>query len=467
MVDSWASPYHPGPITTNIRIPGSKSLTNRYLVLAALGDQPSVIREPLVARDTVLMAKALEAMGMGMEFYDHELFIYPAPLHGATVEVGLAGTVMRFLPAVATLAEGPVHFDGDAGARVRPMDPVVQAIRQLGVDVTSATNADGQAVLPLTVHGRGHVDGGHLRIDASASSQFISALLLAAPRMKNGMELRHVGSAVPSTPHLDMTVDVLRSAGIDVSTFPKDAGPVREGHPAARWIVRPGIPDLGNVEVEPDLSNAGAFLAAAMVTGGSITIPSWPRSTTQPGDELRTIFSQMGAHVELSHGRLCVTGPSSIRALDRDLHDVGELVPTIAAVAAFADGTSVLRNIGQLRGHETDRLAALTAEFSKLGGKAWVEGDDLHITPMRLHGGVLETYADHRMATFAAIIGLRVEGVRIINVATTSKTLPQFTQMWTDMTHGISDIRPHIRYDESLVAEPGFSSSATTRQERA
>lgn len=443
---SWPAPYHPEPLSSTVYVPGSKSLTNRFLVLAALGDQPSVIRRPLVARDTLLMITALEAMGTGVEFYDNELFIYPAPLHGADVQVGLAGTVMRFLPAVAMLAHGPVHFDGDAAARLRPMDPVVEAIRSLGTPVESASNPSGQATLPLTVHGTGSVAGGRIVIDASASSQFISALLLAAPRMAHGLEIRHEGGELPSAPHIDMTVHVLRNAGIEVFTFPQDAGPVREGHPAVRWLVLPGIPDVGNVEVEPDLSNAGPFLAAAMVTGGTVTIPAWPRLTHQPGAQLRRIFTAMGATTSVAHNRLELSGPRIIQPIDMDLHHVGELVPTVAAVAAFANGTSALRNVGQLRHHETDRLSALCAEFAALGGTARTVGDDLIIEPAPLHAGVVSTYEDHRMATFGAIIGLRVPGVEIEDISTTSKTLPQFPHMWTDLTEGKSSVVPHNPY---------------------
>ncbi len=445
MSDVWSAPHHPEPLNSSIRIPGSKSLTNRFFVLAALGDQPSVIREPLVARDTILMAQALESMGVGLEFYDHELFVYPAPLHGARIQAGLAGTVMRFLPAVAMLAKGDVMIDGDAAARVRPMDPVLQAIKKLGVSVDHAVDARGHGVLPVTVHGTGTVEGGRIEIDASASSQFISALLLAAPRMANGLELRHVGATIPSSPHLEMTVEVLRDAGIEVFTFPKDAGPVRPGHPAVRWLVLPGVPDVGNVEVEPDLSNAGPFLAAAMVTGGTIEIPGWPRTTQQPGDTLRDIFTRMGAHARTASGRLILTGPKEILPLDLDMHDVGELVPTVASVAAFATGTSTLRNIGQLRGHETDRLNAITTELGRLGGRARVTGDDLIIEPAPLHAATVETYEDHRMATFAAVIGLRVPGVDVVNIETTSKTLPQFPQMWSDLVAGNASIQatPH------------------------
>lgn len=434
--NAWPAPTS-GPVNATVSIPGSKSLTNRYLVLGALGEDTAVVGHPLVARDTSLMADALVALGAKVEKTDDAWTITPGPFRSGAVETGLAGTVMRFIPPVAALADGPVVIDGDAAARVRPMDAIVDGLRALGVRVDAA-ELNGRPVLPLTVHGTGELAGGTLEIDASASSQFISALLLAAPRMTNGLDLRHVGAAVPSSPHIAMTCEVLRDAGIDVTELSADDAPASESAPAVRWLVRPGIPAMGTVEVEPDLSNAAPFLAAAMVTGGTVRVERWPRQTTQPGDELQTIFTQMGGRVERDGEDLVVFGPETVLPLDMDMHDVGELTPTIAAVAAFANGESHLRNIGQLRGHETDRLAALVAEFERLGARAWEDGDDLVIRPASLDGremagATLESYADHRLATFGAVIGLRVPGVRVVNIETTAKTLPGFVGMWDEL----------------------------------
>lgn len=443
----WQAPFVPPPIDATVVIPGSKSLTNRYFILAALCDKPSRIHNPLIARDTILMAHALESMGVEVDLGEDVTTITPAPLHGGSVHVGLAGTVMRFIPALAMLAEGTVHIDGDAGARQRPMGAIVDGLRQLGVRVEASQDVDGEDVLPLDIYGMGAggIEGGVVDIDSSASSQFISALMLAAPGTLSGLDIRHHGSTIPSTPHLEMTVDVLRQAGIGVETFSDIYSLNEVSSPAAhssRWFVHSGIPSLGEIHVEPDLSNAGPFLAAAMLTGGVVRIPDYPQETTQAGAFYRDIFEGMGAQSSLHDGVYELRGGEVIRGIDMDMHDVGELVPTVAAVCAFAQSPSVLRNIGQLRGHETDRLAALERELQRLGCLAQVLGNDLHIQPAELHAARLRTYNDHRMATFAAIIGLRVPGVEVENIATTAKTFPQFAQMWSELARGAGEIRP-------------------------
>ncbi|TBW21624.1 3-phosphoshikimate 1-carboxyvinyltransferase [Arcanobacterium bovis] len=415
----------------HVAIPGSKSLTNRYLVLAALSEAPVVIANPLQARDTELMRQALCALGVSIEErVDGETvtwIVTPRPLHGARINCGLAGTVMRFIPPLVALANGESVLDGDPQARLRPMTPIVDALRQLDVPVATASDA-----LPLRIQGAHRRHGGSVRIDASASSQFVSALLLAGARFEGGIDIYHDGGALPSMPHIAMTIDLLRQAGVIVHEAPN------------HWRVEPGSIQQANVTVEPDLSNAGPFLAAAMVTHGCVHIPFWPVSTTQPGREFVRIFELMGAqcvfHQQNSAacGVLELTGPEKIRGIDMNFHDVGELVPTVAAVACFADSPSALRDIGQLRGHETDRLAALCTEISKLGCEAHIVGDDLVIEPANCHNKVmhaahLESYADHRMATFAAIVGLRVPGVSVNNIETTSKTLPNFVELWEGM----------------------------------
>ena len=461
----WTAPQPSGPVRANVSLPGSKSLTNRYLLAAALGEEPAVIRRPLISRDTALMAQALTAMGAGVEGDGAAIVVTPGPLRGAHVDVGLAGTVMRFVPPIALFARGDVVFDGDEAARTRPIAPLVRALEQLGGQIAHSTSASGQASLPMTVKGKGAVTGGTVEIDASGSSQFVSALLLAAPRMERGLDIRHTGRRIPSAPHIAMTVDVLREAGIAVRAIDgsgrsgglspsvepspcngSDACGGLGAEPAdppgqpTRWTVEPGIPRIGDVTVEPDLSNAGPFLAAAMATGGE-TILDWPDSR-QPGSAYRELFEAMGARTRAADGRLALRGPATIAPLDADMHDVGELVPTVAAVAAFANGPSALRNIGQLRGHETDRLAALVAELTKVGATAQIEGDDLLIEPGPPKPATIETYADHRMATFGAILGLRIPGLRVANVETTAKTFPQFVDMWEDLAAGAEDVAP-------------------------
>ncbi|MFF0556764.1 3-phosphoshikimate 1-carboxyvinyltransferase [Streptomyces sp. NPDC004266] len=427
--DLWPAPYARGAVDATVTVPGSKSVTNRALVLASLAAEPGWLRRPLRSRDTLLMAEALRTLGVkieegvGPDGSGEAWRIIPSPLRGpATVDVGNAGTVMRFLPPVAALADGPVRFDGDPRSHERPLHGVIDALRALGARIDD----DGRGALPMTVHGAGGLDGGTVEIDASSSSQFVSALLLSAPRFNQGVEVRHVGGRLPSLPHIRMTVDMLRAVGAQVDE------PEHGGAPNV-WRVTPTGLRGRDLVVEPDLSNAQPFLAAALVTGGRVTIPDWPERTTQPGDELRRIFTEMGGSCELTEAGLTFTGTGRIHGIDVDLGEVGELTPGIAAVAALADSPSTLRGVAHLRLHETDRLAALTKEINELGGDVTETEDGLHIRPRPLHGGVFHTYHDHRMATAGAIIGLAVEGVEIEDVATTAKTLPDFPTMWTEM----------------------------------
>ena len=414
---SWPAPRAARPVRARVELPGSKSLTNRVLVVAALADGPSRIVAPLRARDTLLMADALRALGVDIQDADGDWLVRPGPLHGADVDTGLAGTVMRFLPPLAGLARGEVRFDGDPYARERPMATLLDGLRQAGVRVDDG----GRARLPFVVHGTGTVDGGSVRIDASASSQFVSGLLLSGARYAKGVEVVHTGaSAVPSQPHLDMTLDVLAAAGAE-------AAPGADGG----WRVEPGPLRGREWVVEPDLSNAAPFLAAALVTGGTVTVPRWPAATTQAGDRLRELLARMGADVRRAGDALSVTGGAQLLGLDADLHDVGELTPVLAALAALAGTPSRLSGIAHLRGHETDRLSALASEIRNLGGDVVEEPDALAIRPGALHGGTWHAYADHRMATAGAVIGLAVPGVEVDDIATTGKTLPDFPGMWS------------------------------------
>jgi 3-phosphoshikimate 1-carboxyvinyltransferase len=409
-----------------VEVPGSKSLTNRALVLAALADGPSAITGGLKARDTKLMIAGLRAMGTSISTKGGTWNVTPGILRGPThVDCGLAGTVMRFLPPVAGLATGDVRFDGDPRARMRPMGSILTALERLGVRIDD----DGRNSLPFTVRGTGTVPGGGVALDASASSQYVSGLLLAAARFDAGIDLRHRGPALPSLPHVAMTVEMLRESGISIAA--DDADPTD-----ARWVVAPGVIRAVDREIEPDLSNAAPFLAAAMVTAGRVTIPGWPRSTTQAGDQLRTILAEMGATVELTDEGLTLSGPDRIRGIDISLRDFGELTPVVAAVAALADSPSRLRGIGHLRGHETDRLEALSAQINALGGNVRARANSLRISPAPLHGGDFQTYDDHRMAMAAAVLGLRVPGLRVVDVDTTRKTLPGFPGMWQAMLDG-------------------------------
>lgn len=417
---TWAAPSIDHSLDVTVEVPGSKSLTNRLLILAALADGPGVLRGALRSRDADLMIAALRSLGVRILEGDEPstLHVQPGVLHGdVSIDCGLAGTVMRFIPPLAALADGAVHLDGDEGARVRPMSPVLDALRALEVGIDD----NGRGLLPLTVAGTGHVLGGSVDVDASGSSQFVSGLLLAGARFDDGLTVRHIGATLPSRPHIDMTVETLRAAGVEVEVGEDE------------WRISPGPIAARDVRVEPDLSNAAPFMAAALVSGGTVRVPGWPTASTQPGIHLPEILARLGATTSLDDGVLSVTGTGVIHGIDADLHAVGELAPNIAALAALADSPSRLHGIAHLRGHETDRLAALEAEINGLGGRCTQTEDGLLIEPAPLHGGTFRTYHDHRMATSAAILGLRVEGIKVENIATTAKTLPDFPQMWTGM----------------------------------
>ncbi|XAS63086.1 3-phosphoshikimate 1-carboxyvinyltransferase [Micrococcaceae bacterium Sec5.8] len=435
----WQAPLAGRPVDATLTLPGSKSLTNRYLVLAALADGPSRLRAPLHSRDSALMIEALRRLGAtitevpGDGGFGPDLTIKPisqdASADPAEVDCGLAGTVMRFVPPVAALRRGVTVFDGDPHARNRPMGPIIEALTGLGVHVGAPAGGRASS-LPFAVAGTGDVRGGHLVIDATASSQFVSALLLAGARFADGLHLEHrstqtPGEPVPSLDHINMTVAVLRGAGVAVDDS-------RPNH----WVVSPGPIRAFDVRIEQDLSNAGPFLAAALATRGTVRIPNWPLETTQVGDQWRSILTRMGATVTLSGGTLAVTGGPEIKGADFD--GTSELAPTVAALCALASGPSQLTGIAHLRGHETDRLAALVAEINRLGGDAEETADGLLIRPAPLHGGVVHSYADHRMATAGAILGLAVPGVQVEDIGTTAKTMPDFPALWAAMLVQVS-----------------------------
>ena len=424
----WLAPTRSVTLAASLSLPGSKSLTNRELVISAIADEPSLLRAPLHSRDSDLCVAALRQLGTTIEEvpgsggFGPDLRITPGELMGSTtIDCGLAGTVMRFVPALAALALGPTTFDGDEGARRRPMATLITALTELGADI----NDDGRRALPFTVHGRGALTGGEVTIDAGASSQFVSGLLLAAARFEQGLHLRHSGERLPSLPHIEMTIATLAGRGVTVQS------------PAVgEWIVAPSPIRGATIDIEPDLSNAAPFLAAALVTGGSVTITGWPAATTQVGATLAELLPLFGATVTRTADSLTVTGGERILAVDLDLSAAGELAPTLVALAALADGTSTITGIGHIRHHETDRLAALAAEINGLGGLVTELPDGLRIEPQPLHAGPWHTYEDHRMATSGALLGLVVPGIEIENVETTRKTLPQFVELWQTLATG-------------------------------
>jgi 3-phosphoshikimate 1-carboxyvinyltransferase len=451
---TWAAPAAPGPVSARIWLPASKSITNRALVLAALSDRPARIANPLRARDTLLAADALRALGT--EVRDDESVSGPvsgsvsASVSGSVsgsvsawlvtagqppagsqvrVEVGNAGTVMRFLPAVAALTSARVHFDGDERIRQRPIGPILTALRELGARIED----DGRGAAPFTVLGQGGIRGGTVTLDASGSSQLISGLLLAAPRFGQGIEIRHEGPPIPSAPHIAMTVRMLQAAGADVTE--SRSGSRAGGERPDGWRVRPGSLDLGSVTVEPDLSNAGPFLAAALVTGGTLSLPGWPQDSLQAAGPILDVLTRMGARCEVGADGLTVSGPGTVRGITADLRDVAELAPVLTAAAALAGTPSVFTGLAHTRRHETDRLAALAKEINALGGDVTELPDGLRVRPRPLRAAErpFGTYDDHRMVMAAAVLGLAVPGLRVAGAQTVAKTFPEFTDVWTDM----------------------------------
>ncbi|TVZ04069.1 3-phosphoshikimate 1-carboxyvinyltransferase [Trebonia kvetii] len=428
----WLAPSALGPVRATLRLPGSKSITNRALILAALSDSPSLVHGVLKARDSSLAIAALRALGCTVEENGADAAITPGalPLGSAvSVDVGNSGTVMRFLPAVAALTPAAVAFDGDPRARERPVGALLSALRTLGVSIDD----DGRGALPFTVHGTGSVPGGPVTLDASGSSQLVSGLLLAAPRFTNGVEVRHSGPPVPSLPHIEMTVRMLRDAGASVEAGSSD------GDRPDFWRVAPGPVNLGEFTVEPDLSNAGPFLAAALVTGGSVTIRDWPENSLQAADAILDVLTRMGATVTRSATGLTVTGSGTVNGVEADLRDIPEMCLPLTSAAALAAGPSAFTGVGHTRAQETDRLAAIVKEINAMGGEVSELPDGLSIRPRPLHapaGHAFETYDDHRMVMAAAVLGLGVPGIEVLNVATVGKTFPGFTEAWESLVRG-------------------------------
>jgi 3-phosphoshikimate 1-carboxyvinyltransferase len=415
----WAAPEAPAPITATVTFPGSKSETNRALVLAALAAGPSVISGGLEARDTQLMRDALRTLGADISETNSRWQITPpeAFTAGGTIDCGLAGTVMRFVPPIAALTHGSVRFDGDREAYARPMAPLLGALKHLGARV------DGNGYsLPFTITGNPRLRGGEVTVDAAGSSQFLSGLLLAGARYTDGIDIRHIGGEIPSLPHVQMTLAMLRARGIEV-----------DDTTTHRWVVLPSTIQPTDTVIEPDLSSAAPFLAAAAITGGTVTVPNWPNETIQPGDAIREILEQFGAEVVLEGNVLRVTGTDHIHGVDLDLSGAAELTPVVAAIAALADDTSHLRGIAHIRGHETDRLAALETELDRLGSHVSQTHDGLTIHPRILGGDLWRTYADHRMAQAGALLGLVVPEIVLDDIGCTGKTMPEFEQLWTSM----------------------------------
>ncbi len=418
----WQAPLASSPVYGHLVVPGSKSASARSLLLAALADGPSVLTGVLYSRDTTLMRAGLTALGARFEDRpDGRVGVRPAEVvtGGGDIDCGLAGTVLRFLPPIAALAGAPTRFHGDAAAAARPVAPLLDALAALGASVSEPRT------LPFTVSGGDSFRGGPVSLDASASSQFVSALLLAGARFPDGVTVHHSGGALPSLPHIDMTCTLLERRGVTVGT-PADL----------TWRIAPGpIAALDEI-VEPDLTNAASLLAAALVTGGALST-AWPEGSVQAADDLLGVLVAFGARTGYSGSgasRLVrVSGDGAVHGADVDLHAVSELTPVAAALAAVADSPSVLRGVAHIRGHETDRLAALASELGGLGVGVRETADGLEITPGPRHGGTFHTHADHRLAHAGALIGLVTPGVGLDDVGCTTKTLPDFPGLWSHL----------------------------------
>lgn len=425
----YRAPTAAGPVNITLSIPGSKSLTNRELVLSAIADGPSTLVGPLHSDDSRYMIAGLRALGIEItelessRGFGPDLRVVPRRLQGdVEIDCGQAGTVMRFLTPLAGRADGSVHITAAENALHRPMGAMIQALRDLGIDVDD----QGSWSLPFMVHGHGHVRGGRLEIDASESSQFVSGLLLSAPRFDVGLHLVHAGDRLPSLPHIDMTIETLSKRGVHVQ------------RPApGEWLVEAGVPRGKTVQIEPDLSNAAPFLAAALITGGEVTIADWPAHSTQPGAMLQNILSSMGAHASRRGGALTVRAGRHLRGVNLDLTAASELTPTIVGLAVFAESPTTITGVGHIRGHETDRLAALVSNLANIGVRAEELPDGIRIFPVSethpAHGGEWAAHHDHRIATTGALIGLRVDGVEIDDIGSTAKTLPEFTELWQQL----------------------------------
>ena len=418
----WHAPTINFAIHSTLDIPGSKSATNRAFVLAALGNKDSTISNPLFARDTNLMLEALEKLGCKVLKHSNSVQISPMKVSHdeISIDVGLAGTVMRFVPPLAALGMGTTNFDGDERTRNRPMKTLIESLKKLNVKVID--KYDGK--LPFSIVSDGQIDGGVIEIDASESSQFISALMLVGAKFTNGITIKHVGKNLPSLPHIQMTIEMLKEVGVKTDQIDKST-----------WRIENQEIKSKDWHIEPDLSNAGPFLAAAMVTNGEVRIKDWPLQTTQAGNSWIEILSLMSANIQLNSNELILKNNSEIKGINYNLKDVGELTPVLVAISLFANSKSEFSGISHLRGHETDRLSALVENITSIGGDAKETEDGLIINPRELHGGIWKAFDDHRMATAGAVIGLRIKDIYVDDIATTSKTLPNFEQMWNQMVN--------------------------------
>ena len=411
-----------GPVVATVSVPGSKSVTNRALVLAALGDG-CTLRGALRGDDTEVMIDCLRRLGWVVDVdwpAERVAVRRPAgaglvPADAADLFVGNSGTTVRFVAALLALGRGVYRLDGVPRMRQRPIEDLLAALRQLGADAASDA---GTGCPPATIRAGGW-PGGRVRVRAEASSQFLSGLLLAAP-FGSGETVIEVDGVLVSEPYVAMTLRMLDRFGLAAV----------EEEPGVYRVPGGQRSHLAAYEVEPDASSASYFLAAAAVTGGRMTVAGLGRGDVLQGDvRFADVLGEMGCRVERCDGGLTVHG-RPLRGIDADMNDISDTVMTLGAVACFAAGPTTIRNVAHVRHKETDRLAALATELRRLGAGVEEFADGLRIEPRPLRGAAVATYDDHRMAMSLAVVGLRVPGVVVENPACVAKTYPGFWDDW-------------------------------------
>ena len=405
------------PIDAEVTLPGSKSYTNRALIIAAMAEGASLLRQALFSDDTDYMAAALRAVGIPVE-QDEAAATFRVegaggriPVDKAELFIGASGTTARFLTAFLALGHGMYTVDGVERMHQRPIQPLLEALNQLGV---KAYSRDGTGCPPVVVEANG-LPGGRAAIRGDTSSQYFTAVLMAAPLSQQGVVLDVIGDLV-SKPYLDMTASTIRAFGADM-----------EYHDYQRFQVPGGQRYTGRTyDIEPDATGASYFFAAAAVAGGRVRVQHLGRSSAQGDLQFARILERMGCTVTQGEDFTEVAGTGQLRGIEVDMGDIPDVVQTLAAIAPFADGTVTIRNVAHIRGHETDRIAALAAELRRLGARADEHPDGITIHPGAVHATDIETYDDHRMAMSFAITGLGLPGLRIKDPACVSKTFPDF-----------------------------------------
>jgi 3-phosphoshikimate 1-carboxyvinyltransferase len=415
-----------GPLDGHPRVPGSKSITNRALLLAALAGGESRLRGGLESDDTVVMRRALTAMGIRVDAPETDLWRvggrdghFDAPGH--PLDCGNSGTTVRFLTAALTLADTPIVVDGNTRMRERPISDLVHALRALGAGLTLEGRDECP---PVRVHGGG-LPGGAATIDGRRSSQYVSAVLQAAPYADRDVTLRFVDDVIVSRPYIDLTLEVMRDFGAEAAWTGEAALHVTAGrHYQPR-----------DYTIEPDASSAAYPFAAVAIAGGRVRVDGVRPESLQADFKLLGLLQRMGCRVEREGDRVTVTGSDApLRSLGRvDMNDFPDAVLAYAVVCAFADGPTRIENVYNLRIKETDRLHALETELGKLGVTARTGRDWLEIVPGPMHGAEIETYDDHRMAMSFALAGLRVPGVVILDPGCVSKTWPGFFEAFAGL----------------------------------